>query len=130
MPKHKYVPKWHETPFQHMRYTLVTNQEQLDKLLLKMACKPKLFEFLEGGAHARVTFLPDDSAIVQFCNRNWTINQIHGLLTHEAVHIWQELKLKMGEENPSIEFEAYSIQTIAQDLFYMYEESEVTDVVD
>ncbi|MDC5137740.1 hypothetical protein NRA43_17205 [Acinetobacter baumannii] len=31
----------------------------------------------------------------------------------------------MGESEPSVEFEAYSIQAIAQDLFEMYEESEV-----
>lgn len=31
----------------------------------------------------------------------------------------------MGEREPSSEFEAYSIQSIAQDLFKMYEESEV-----
>jgi len=30
----------------------------------------------------------------------------------------------MGEKEPSIEFEAYSIQRIAQDLFDMYEASE------
>ncbi|EZQ10741.1 hypothetical protein [Acinetobacter sp. Ver3] len=122
MTKKLRLPAWHETPFQHMRYTLVTNQEQLDKLLLKMASKPKLFEFLEGGASARVNFLPDDSAIVQISNQtDWTINQIHSLLTHEAMHIWQEIKKRMGEENPSVEFEAYSIQLITQDLFYLYD---------
>lgn len=33
----------------------------------------------------------------------------------------------MGEKEPSSEFEAYSIQAIAQDLFEMYEESELND---
>ncbi|MCU4582874.1 hypothetical protein KTJ32_17910 [Acinetobacter gyllenbergii] len=36
----------------------------------------------------------------------------------------------MGERDPSTEFEAYSIQAIAQDLFKMYEESEVRDGVE
>ncbi|HAV3704902.1 TPA: hypothetical protein JIE85_003720, partial [Acinetobacter baumannii] len=53
--------------------------------------------------------------------------QVYGLLLHEAVHIWQIVKRRMGEREPSSEFEAYSIQAIAQDLFKMYEESEVND---
>ncbi|EMU8805904.1 TPA: hypothetical protein ACSIYJ_004014, partial [Acinetobacter baumannii] len=51
--------------------------------------------------------------------------QVYGLLLHEAVHVWQIVKRRMGEREPSVEFEAYSIQVIAQDLFEMYEESEV-----
>ncbi|VCX09755.1 hypothetical protein BANRA_03893 [Acinetobacter baumannii] len=39
----------------------------------------------------------------------------------------KRLKKLMGEREPSSEFEAYSIQAIAQDLFKMYEESEVND---
>jgi len=34
----------------------------------------------------------------------------------------------MGEEKPSSEFEAYSIQAIAQDLFEAFEESENANV--
>ncbi|MDC4442181.1 hypothetical protein OHV35_01985 [Acinetobacter baumannii] len=51
--------------------------------------------------------------------------QVYGLLLHEAVHIWQIVKRRMGEREPSVEFEAYSIQAIAQDLFEMFEASEV-----
>lgn len=48
--------------------------------------------------------------------------QIDCLLVHEAVHIWQEIRERIGERNPSYEFEAYSIQSIAQDLIVAFHE--------
>ena len=46
---------------------------------------------------------------------------IFGLLVHEAVHIWHALKDDLNEKQPSEEFEAISIQTIAQRLIEKYE---------
>jgi len=43
-----------------------------------------------------------------------------GLLVHEAVHIWQAVKDELNEKEPSLEFEAYSIQAIAQRLIEAY----------
>lgn len=48
--------------------------------------------------------------------------EIYGLLIHEAVHIWQDAKLLMGEHSPSSEFEAYTVQFIAQQLMRAYED--------
>lgn len=119
-----YVPEWYRSPFQHIKYTLVRNQDQLDILFDNVKAP---YDFLVSGADARVNF-QDGYAVVQIgdCSK-WDLIQIHGLLLHEAVHIWQEIAQLMGEENPSVEFEAYSIQAIAQDLFEMYEASEVQD---
>jgi hypothetical protein len=36
---------------------------------------------------------------------------------HEAVHVWQEVREKIGEEKPSREFEAYCIGAIAAEIF-------------
>lgn len=48
--------------------------------------------------------------------------QIASLLVHEAVHIFQKYCDHIGEDSPSSEFEAYSIQRIAQSLMESYAE--------
>lgn len=49
-----------------------------------------------------------------------SLEQVHGLLVHEAVHIWQWIRERIGEDSPSSEFEAYSIQAIAQEMMLSY----------
>lgn len=46
--------------------------------------------------------------------------QTAALLVHEAVHIWQHHCERIGELSPSSEFEAYSVQALAQSLMYGY----------
>jgi hypothetical protein len=47
-------------------------------------------------------------------------NNVVGLIIHEAVHVWKYIREEIGELNPSSEFEAYAIQTIAQRLIVAY----------
>ncbi|MCF1332090.1 hypothetical protein LH678_07120 [Acinetobacter baumannii] len=119
-----YVPEWYISPFQHVQYTLARNQLHMDLLFEDM---DKADQFWDMRADAQVSTFSDGAyAIVQIgdmADKNQI--QVYGLLLHEAVHIWQIVKKRMGESEPSVEFEAYSIQAIAQDLFEMYEESEV-----
>lgn len=49
--------------------------------------------------------------------------QIAAMLVHEAVHVWQMHRDSIGERFPSSEFEAYSIQAIAQRLMFAYAET-------
>ncbi|HFE6866368.1 hypothetical protein A9948_08255, partial [Acinetobacter baumannii] len=120
-----YVPEWYISPFQHVQYTLARNQLHMD-LLFEDMNKVDQFLSIEGAA-AQVDFYSEGAyAVVQLgdtSERNQI--EVYGLLLHEAVHVWQKIKKLMGEREPSSEFEAYSIQAIAQDLFKMYEESEV-----
>lgn len=46
--------------------------------------------------------------------------QIASLLVHEAVHVFQRLCDSIGEDRPSREFEAYSIERIAERLMREY----------
>ncbi|HEN9598690.1 hypothetical protein [Acinetobacter baumannii] len=120
-----YVPLWHISPFQHVHYTLARNQLHMDLLFKDMN---KVDPFLTNeGAAAQVNYYSDGAyAVVQLGDTSERkLIEIYGLLLHEAVHVWQKVRKLMGEKEPSSEFEAYSIQAIAQDLFEMYEESEV-----
>lgn len=49
-------------------------------------------------------------------------SEVAGILTHEAEHIWREIKKVLGEDKPSSEFEAYAVQNIAQRLIEAYNE--------
>lgn len=121
MINNNYVPEWYTSPFGHVDYTLVRNQTQLDILFDGNESE---FKFMDGNPNACVN-LRDEFAIVQIGDTSqWDVNIVHALLTHEAVHVWQHIRERMSEDAPSSEFEAYSIQRIAQDLFYMYQESE------
>ncbi len=129
MISNNYVPEWHISLFEHSKYTLVRNQDQFDLLFDDVGDTQ---EFLHLGTGAQVDYYDGGKhCVVQLgdCSER-TLIMIHGLLLHEAVHIWQRIKKLMGEDEPSIEFEAYSIQRIAQDLFSMFEESEVSNVLD
>lgn len=117
-----YIPEWYITPFQHLKYTLVRNQDQLDILFDDLSDTDL---FMSKGCDAQVDFYRDGSmAIVHIKESKRPLIEIHGLLLHEAVHIWQQVRELMGESEPSTEFEAYSIQAISQDLFEMYDLSE------
>ena len=129
MISNNYVPEQYISPFEHAKYTLVRNQGQFDLLFDDVGDTQ---EFLHLGADAQVDCYDGGKhCIVQLgdCSER-TLIEVHGLLLHEAVHIWQRIRKLMREKKPSIEFEAYSIQRIAQDLFSMFEESEVSDVLD
>jgi len=44
-----------------------------------------------------------------------------GLLVHEAMHVWRDVREGIGEEHPSSEFEAYAMQNIVDELIRAYE---------
>lgn len=49
--------------------------------------------------------------------------EIAGLCFHEATHVFQYLCEAMGEDKPSVEFEAYSIHFIGMELLSAYQKT-------
>ena len=120
----------------HYCITLCTSRRMFEAEKKKLSLKPERAEtarFANAGGARCVYFETTD--YVEAVNRrpaaivcidgaemlaNSTGIQIAALLCHEATHIWQAHADEIGEESPSHEFEAYSIQAIAQRLMYEF----------
>ncbi len=80
--------------------------------------------WVAGGADATTHVLTNADGgmvcLVCICVTTQESIQVAAMLVHEAVHVWQKWCEKHGENSPSEEFEAYSIQTISQRLMYAY----------
>jgi hypothetical protein len=108
-----------KSPFCHLKYTLIRDLKDCKKI----GIKKKLINLNEGNASSNfLTNEKDEMLIVVYIPKT-DIDMLYqrALVVHEAVHIWQEIRAMMKEKEPSIEFEAYSIQRIAQDLMYLLE---------
>ena len=80
--------------------------------------------FPDDGAQCQFIYVEGKltDCIVCMCERKDPIeNAIY--LVHEAVHIWQRYCKEIGEEHPSEEFEAYTIQNITHRLFHAYHDA-------
>jgi hypothetical protein len=107
---------------------LATTQKQFDKLMshcsIPKATRPT---FKQAGSNASTLLLERDTGEHVCIVSLHTIPKktpktvIYSLLVHEAVHVWQLKRKGIGEDSPSSEFEAYSIQAISQALFDEYE---------
>ena len=82
---------------------------------LKVPNPPKWITDGKDGMTHFFSYRGRETAIVCIKQHNKPIETV-GLIIHEAVHIYQYIKQNLNENNPSKEFEAYSIQTIAQRL--------------
>lgn len=79
--------------------------------------------WINEGSNATTHVLTRDGEVtcvvcIQKTERNPT--EIAGLLIHEAVHVWQQYLIRIGERNPGDEQMAYGIQSIAQELLHEY----------
>lgn len=103
---------------------LCLNEKEFKRVCKDIEVK-EIPEFSKSDDHARVHFFErgnDVLAIICLNPGKRSISEVHGVLVHEAVHIWQRVKIHIEESEPSSEFEAYSLQNIAQNLFEAYSE--------
>jgi hypothetical protein len=109
-------------------YGLCKDKKAFKKALKHLGIKKKDRPDYLLTTHADATvhyFKQDNKITAVICMGDCTersTSEIAGLLIHEAVHVWQEIKRNIGEYDPSSEFEAYSIQTIAQRLIEAFYE--------
>ncbi len=110
-----------------IEYRLCTS-ERMFRRQLKAIKRHKDYPFtswLSAAAGACVHTLKDDAGdwqcivCIDIDNRR-DMTRTHAFLAHEAVHVWQEIKLHLGEKEPSAEFEAHAVQNIAEELFIAY----------
>lgn len=74
----------------------------------------------------RVTALTKDGAVhclVTITDKKTSPEQLVGLIAHEAVHCYQKIKNWMKEQDPGIEFEAYTIGGLTQALISCYRQT-------
>jgi hypothetical protein len=111
-------------------YCLCLDEESFTKELIRLKVPVNQHpQFLLKYADATTHWLEtSEGRLCALVTLNTTVDidklQKLSLIVHEAVHIWQETKIVIGETNPSKEFEAYSIQAIAQNLMFALEELE------
>ena len=112
-----------------IRYALCVSKKQYRATLKRMGLRDPGDDWVTSGKGATTHLWHVDeeggpAAVV--CIGGWkgrAMSQIAGLLVHEAVHVWQETRDRMGEHRPSSEFEAYAVQGIAQELIEMFEQA-------
>lgn len=105
-------------------YCLCVDEEQYRQELKRLGIKwPDSFTINASGATTHfITNAKHGIAALVTINLSpkRTLIEHYALLTHEAVHIFQEICDRLGEKNPSSEFEAYGIQRISLNLMYQF----------
>lgn len=102
-------------------YGLCTSEEAFEIHLAEAGAK-STDKWVSESAHATTHFLKDknDSTRIVVCVPPEALELdtavLVGLLTHEATHVFQHICEYIGEDSPSDEFEAYSIETITREL--------------
>ena len=104
-------------------FCLCLTEKQFKKKLKHLNVKEEL-SFVNCGSDATTHYFEKDgktTAIVCLTVKKELSQEQHiALLVHEAVHIWQQVRESIGENYPSKEFEAYSVQSITQELLGYY----------
>lgn len=111
-------------------FTLMLREKDYHKELKLLKIPSNVWpDFVSRGANATAHHFEHNNGkiVIIVCIDGWEKREpieIVGLLIHEAVHIWQWFKEHIGEEHPSKEFEAYSIQMLSQELMDIFSKTQ------
>lgn len=120
---------WCDRGWQPVWFGFCPSREAWRREMRKLGCVGQPYPDSDGCA---TTFTRKGKVIIlvtlgkSACAEGRTRTEIAGLLCHEATHIWQEVKRQMNEREPSIEFEAYSMQAIFQGLYQAWLDTSAT----
>lgn len=109
-------------------YALITTEKELVKHMQRLCipinqyptwpgtgCSGNTLEIINPRSGAYETTI-----VCIDINSKMKPDELLSTIIHESVHVWQIIRETIGETNPSKEFEAYSIQTIADNLIFEY----------
>lgn len=112
-------------------YGLCLSEHAFKKELKRLSVKPKHWpNYLGKGSLARTHFFEetnDNHTCAIICiqsNKKYKLSEYIGLLTHECIHVWQEIRKNINEKKPSSEFEAYCIQFLTQEIIQTFLKSD------
>lgn len=119
--------KWLDRPLISGPHLVLCLSDKSFQAAVKHLQCPKPLQFLgddrsSGSVHTLENKSGSTVSIVSLHAPDASPIEIAGILVHEAVHVWQDYCRTIGEDEPSVEFEAYSIQTISQRLMVSYVE--------
>ena len=103
-------------------YTYVPNKKKWEKVLKEYSLGDIPFPETAARCTTFTNEVTGETLCLVTVNRKKckTLLEITGVLAHEAYHVFYSNIEAMGEESPSEEFSAYSIQFIYQNLFERY----------
>lgn len=100
----------------------VTEEAFLDEMKRMNVKKPGAW--VNAGVDATVhEYVRGDEETIFVCvaSRHKVPYMNYALMVHEATHIWQKVRRKLGDWSPSDEFEAYSMQNLSERLMRSYD---------
>lgn len=127
----KHLDRW--LMYMPVAYGLCTSEAEYERELKRIKAV-RVNPFLNKHAGATTHFFDRDDApglvdcelLAIVCihhRKDMDPIRVAALLCHEAVHIFQWCCAQIGEKEPSDEFQAYSIQWVAQELMFAYRDS-------
>ena len=103
---------------------LCTTEAEFLKELKRTKCPAPWPKWIEDDAlattHYIVTGKGNRATLVCMTDKKMDGIPAASLLVHEAVHVVQEYFRHIGEEQPSIEMQAYAIQEVSGQLMFAY----------